>query len=46
MIALDGQRLINPNDVANHFDQTTVDYVVSSTNTQQSGSITLPSQNP
>ena len=46
IVALDGQRLMNPNDAANHFDQTTVDYVDSGTNTQRSGSITLPSQNP
>jgi S1-C subfamily serine protease len=46
IFALDDQRLTNPNDVANHFDQTTVDYVDSGTNTRQRGTIILPSQNP
>ncbi len=46
IFALDGQRFTNPGDVANHFDQTTVDFIDAGTNTQQNGSITLPSQGP
>jgi S1-C subfamily serine protease len=46
IFALDGQQLTNPGDVANHFDQTTVDFIDSGTNTRQNGSINLPSQNP
>jgi membrane-associated protease RseP (regulator of RpoE activity) len=45
IFALDGQRFANPNDVANHFDQTTLDFIDSGTNTQQRGNINLPSQN-
>jgi len=46
ILALDNQRLTNVNDVANHFDQTTVDFFDAATNTVQRGNINLPSQNP
>ncbi len=43
---LDGQPFTNPFDVKNHYNQTTVNYIDVSTNTTQSGTITLPAQNP
>lgn len=46
ILALDGQRFANPSDVANHFDQTTVDFLDAGTNTLQNGTINLPSQTP
>jgi hypothetical protein len=46
IFALDGQRFNNLNDVANHFDQTTLEYVDWGTSTLQSGSINLPSRKP
>ena len=46
ILALDGQRFSNAFDVANHFDQTTVDYFDAATNAVQRGNINLPSQNP
>jgi len=41
---LNDQRFTTPDDLLNHFGQTTVGYIDSSTNTAQSGTITLPPQ--
>jgi C-terminal processing protease CtpA/Prc len=46
IIALDGLPFRNANDVLNHFDRTTVDYIDSATKTRRKGIIDLPSQNP
>jgi S1-C subfamily serine protease len=43
---LDGAPFRTSDDIKNHFDQTTINYIDASTKTQQSGTITLPSRTP
>jgi S1-C subfamily serine protease len=43
---LDGQPFNSLDDVSQHWDDTTVDYLDASSNTPRNGTVTLPAQNP
>ncbi len=46
IFSLDGQRFNSLNDVANHYGQTTIEYIDAETNSRQNGNLVLPPQNP